>query len=98
MVLPDRIELSTSRLPMGRLHDLKSHVLQSIRHNVAILRGQLGGLELLRRGRCTSRKSDRMAERTQKDGLGACLRSLCSIGDDSDSRWVDEQVFSALED
>jgi hypothetical protein len=30
--------------------------------------------------------------------LGACLRSLCSIGDDSDSRWVDEQVFSTLED
>jgi hypothetical protein len=30
--------------------------------------------------------------------LGACLRSLCSIGDESDSRWVDEQVFSALED
>jgi hypothetical protein len=30
--------------------------------------------------------------------LGACLRSHCSIGDDSDSRWVDEQVFSTLED
>jgi hypothetical protein len=30
--------------------------------------------------------------------LGACLRSLCSIGGDSDSKWVDEQVFSALED
>jgi UDP-glucose 4-epimerase len=32
------------------------------------------------------------------DPLGTCLRSLWSIGGVSDSRWVDEQVFSALED
>jgi malic enzyme len=29
--------------------------------------------------------------------LGACLRSLCSIGGDSDSKWVDEQQMQSVE-